>query len=201
MNENNENNFKINNLSDFVDLKKWASLDGFDYTPPMQLFFEEFRADMDLKIENNAVEVCQRYGFEVDKEELKKALAYDRHQYEKGYHDARMAFETPVGEWVPVSDRLPEDRETVFVTAYWHETYQVMEASYFGNGEWWCVPFNNCGDHMQRLKPIAWMPLPEPYKDPLDHSDEPIRCKAENCSPEGCKHCAGYKPIDFGGDT
>lgn len=39
----------------------------------------------------------------------------------------------------------------------------------------------------------------EPYKDPLNHSEEPIRCKAENCSPEGCKHCAEYKPIDFGG--
>jgi hypothetical protein len=39
-----------------------------------------------------------------------------------------------------------------------------MMASYFGDGLWWCVPFNNCGEHMQRLKPKAWMPLPEPYK-------------------------------------
>ena len=65
--------------------------------------------------------------------------------------------------WIPVSERLPEDRRTVLVTAYWHETYQVMEASYYGDGLWWCVPFNNCGEHMQKLKPIAWMPLPEPY--------------------------------------
>lgn len=66
--------------------------------------------------------------------------------------------------WIPVSERLPEDRKTVLVTAYWHETYQVMEASYYGNGLWWCVPFNNCGEHMRQLKPKAWMPLPQPYK-------------------------------------
>ena len=69
------------------------------------------------------------------------------------------------GKWIPVSKRIPEDRRTVLVTAYWHETYQVMEGAYYGDGVWWCVPFNNCGDHMQRLKPKAWMHLPEPYEE------------------------------------
>lgn len=71
-------------------------------------------------------------------------------------------------EWISVKDRLPESRELVLVTVYWHERYQVMIASYFGNGEWWCVPWNNCGEHMQMLKPIAWMPLPSPYKGDED---------------------------------
>lgn len=66
--------------------------------------------------------------------------------------------------WIPVEERLPEDRRVVLVTAYWHETYQVMEGCYFGDGLWWCVPYNNCGEHMQRLKPKAWMPLPQPPK-------------------------------------
>ena len=73
--------------------------------------------------------------------------------------------EADMKRWIPVSERLPEDRRTVLVTAYWHETYQVMEAAYFGNEEWWCVPFNNCGDHMLLLKPKAWRPLPDPYKE------------------------------------
>ena len=68
-------------------------------------------------------------------------------------------------KWIPVSERLPEDRREVLVMAYWHETYQVMMASYFGDGLWWCVPFNNCGEHMQRLKPKAWMPLPDPLEE------------------------------------
>lgn len=67
-------------------------------------------------------------------------------------------------KWIPVSERLPEDRREVLVTAYWHETYQVMMASYFGDGVWWCVPFNNCGEHLLKLNPKAWMTLPEPYK-------------------------------------
>ena len=66
--------------------------------------------------------------------------------------------------WIPVSERMPEDRKPVLVTAYWHETYQVMQASYFGDGVWWCVPFNNTGEHEQKLKPKAWMSLPESYK-------------------------------------
>ena len=66
--------------------------------------------------------------------------------------------------WIPCSERLSGDRREVLVTAYWHETYQVMMGSYFGDGIWWCVPFNNSGEHTQRLKPKAWMPLPKPYK-------------------------------------
>lgn len=71
----------------------------------------------------------------------------------------------PTQRWIPCSERLPEDRNIVLVTAYWHETYQVMMASYFGDGLWWCVPFNNCGDHMMKLNPKAWQPLPKPYEE------------------------------------
>jgi len=68
--------------------------------------------------------------------------------------------------WIPVSEKLPEDRNKVRVTAYWHERFQVMEASYYGDGVWWCVPFNNCGEHMRNdLHVIAWKPDDEPYKE------------------------------------
>jgi len=80
----------------------------------------------------------------------------------------------PKQRWIPVSERLPEDRREVLVTAYWHETYQVMMASYYGDGLWWCVPFNNCGKHMRNdLHVIAWMPLPKPYEvEPQERSEE-----------------------------
>lgn len=78
---------------------------------------------------------------------------------------------TKTEKWISVSKRLPEDRREVLVTAYWHETHQVMMGSYYGDGLWWCVPFNNCGEHMQRLKPKAWMPLPKPY-EPQERSDK-----------------------------
>ena len=96
-------------------------------------------------------------GYNDAKREIALSGEYER-AYERGKDDAQTE------RWNPISERLPEDRRGVLVTAYWHETYQVMMASYFGDGLWWCVPFNNCGEHMQRLKPKAWMPLPRPYK-------------------------------------
>ena len=38
-------------------------------------------------LESDCLKSVQRYGFDVDKEELAKALNYDRKQYEKGHTD------------------------------------------------------------------------------------------------------------------
>ena len=38
-------------------------------------------------LESDCLQAVQRYGFDVDKEELAKALNYDRKQYEKGHTD------------------------------------------------------------------------------------------------------------------
>ena len=43
--------------------------------------------EMQTTYENNCIKAVQSYGFDVNKEELTKALAYDRNQYEKGYID------------------------------------------------------------------------------------------------------------------
>ena len=42
---------------------------------------------MDTKIENEMLTAVQKIGVNVDKDELIKALAYDRGQYQKGYND------------------------------------------------------------------------------------------------------------------
>ena len=94
-----------------------------------------------------------------------EALEY---AYNNGYKAGRKDAKRPQNEWISVSERLPDDRSTVLVTAYWHETYQVMQGAYFGekDGGWWCVPFNNCGEHMRNdLHVIAWQPSPETYKE------------------------------------
>ena len=51
--------------------------------------------EMTTALDNEIVTVVQRYGFDVNKEELTKALQYDRGQYEKGFRDGR----PPKGEW------------------------------------------------------------------------------------------------------
>lgn len=54
------------------------------YESPIRMIMTEMQTQM----EKDCVSAVQGYGFNVDAEELKKALAYDRNQYEKGFKDA-----------------------------------------------------------------------------------------------------------------
>ena len=65
--------------------------------------------------------------------------------------------------WIPVEERLPEDRSNVLVVAYWHERWGV----YMG----WCAPERaewsvhiGIGDRNDVVV-TYWMPLPEPPKE------------------------------------
>jgi len=71
--------FKINNVEEWKE--KLTNVVG--YQSPIELIMEP----LETSITDKAVEVVQRYGFKVDKFELRKALAYDRDQYKKGYAD------------------------------------------------------------------------------------------------------------------
>ena len=57
------------------------------YKSPIEIFTEEIQYHFD----NNIVEAVQKYDIQVDKEELLKALIYDRDQYDKGYQDGYRA--------------------------------------------------------------------------------------------------------------
>lgn len=67
---------KINNLNDFI-----TSPDMSGYESPIRMIVGE----METKMENDTLMAIHRYGIDVDKEGLIKALNYDRGQYEKGY--------------------------------------------------------------------------------------------------------------------
>jgi hypothetical protein len=53
------------------------------YQSPIQ----QYVSDMTMKMENDVCTAVQKVGIHVDKEELIKALRYDRQQYDKGYAD------------------------------------------------------------------------------------------------------------------
>lgn len=55
----------------------------------------------------------------------------------------------PQGEWIPISERLPEALQSVLVTSKSGRVY----TSYIAHGDW------EYGGEV-----IAWQPLPEPYK-------------------------------------
>lgn len=75
----------------------------FDYQSPVEILVGE----MTTRIENacNAT-IQQKLGFNIDKEELVKALQYDRNQYEKGYQDGKADYERMFVEMQSQNEKL-----------------------------------------------------------------------------------------------
>lgn len=48
---------------------------------------ESIKTEIQIQFEDDCIKAIQSCGFNVNKEELAKALIYDRKQYEKGYSD------------------------------------------------------------------------------------------------------------------
>ena len=123
----------------------------FDYESPVKVFQDEIQ----MQMENEIMKAICRVGVTVDKEELLKALKYDRGQYEKGYRDG-----LSVGKWIPVSERLPEEHQTVITT---HEDGTVVFHGYIKEHGFIYNWETDMELRKKRGKVVAWMPLPEPY--------------------------------------
>jgi hypothetical protein len=109
--------------------------------------------------------------------------------YNNGWNDCLFMFidrikkQPKVGEWIPVTERLPEEHESIFAKLYGTDRWdnnlwrarseevlvcieyddgsRSVTTSFTLDGKW----------HIERrrvlhdLKVIAWMPMPEPYKE------------------------------------
>lgn len=103
-----------------------------------------------------------------------------RKWYQKGYEDGKDTNVATNDGWIPVSERLPEERDSIFAkfkgTDKWSNamferasddvniTYEFEDGtrktatSYTIDGKW------NPKHRIVKKKVIAWQPLPAPYK-------------------------------------
>lgn len=72
-------------------------------------------------------------------------------------------------QWIPCSERLPEeDGQYIITVKYKHEEgYEDIYAEHgeWNNGKWDMFYFGHCGE-VEKI--LAWMPLPEPYKQEVE---------------------------------
>lgn len=122
------------------------------YESPITQILGEMRTEY----ENGCLRAVQSCGFDVNKEELAKALAYDRGQYEKGYEDGLNA-----DKWILCSERLPEQSGKYIVTVKNLTGYWILENNVFVcDYQYDEFIFQGWEDN----KVIAWQPLPTPYQ-------------------------------------
>ena len=133
------------------------------YESPIEIIYKNFEESF----ENGIIKAIQKAEIIVDKEELIKALQYDRDSYRRGYKDGvdYANAEEKKGEWISVKERLPKDVE--IGEEYPTVIFSTKDAVYCGFyeyhlGNWWAA------EDYKVNNVVAWMPLPEPYKEVED---------------------------------
>lgn len=126
------------------------------YESPVEIICRGFTA----KLEGALMEAIHTYGISVDKDELIKALQYDRNQYEKGFADGWRLHES---KWISVEERLPDPNKAVLVCKTFIDK-PYIDIGYVKDAETCC-----CASDEFIIKPwlhklTHWMPLPEPPK-------------------------------------
>lgn len=76
------------------------------------------------------------------------------------------------GEWIPVSEKLPENSRCVLITDDYEtfatdlrlRRYIVVTIGFYEDSKWWVLS----GDYTENV--TAWMELPKPYRGDTDDS-------------------------------
>lgn len=68
------------------------------YESPIEVIYNDIANGLQVKMEKDICEAICSYGINVNRDELIKALAYDRNQYEKGYSEGSLQFENKIIE-------------------------------------------------------------------------------------------------------
>lgn len=85
------------------------------YESPIEIITSEIQNMIIQQEENNIFRAVRKIGVNVDKEELIKALKYDRKQYFKGFNDGMMEFAKKTISLFCEGDLYLEIEEELFI--------------------------------------------------------------------------------------
>lgn len=114
------------------------------------------KRQVQTQLEEGVMKAVLDCGIIVDKEELIKALKYDRDQYQKGYEDGMLVSND---EWISVKERLPDVDYYDYVLAW--DGYNINFLHYSHRWQQW---EDYCSMKKHHWNVTHWMPLPMPPK-------------------------------------
>ena len=121
------------------------------YESPINIMLTQLRAKQEDEAFRITKSVAQSMGVNIDKDELIKALKYDRQQYEKGYQDGMEA----ATKWVSADVNLP-DRSGKYLVF----SGIVLVAWYRKGSGQWEMPGGLVADVNDKVI-THWRPLPK----------------------------------------
>lgn len=129
--------------------------ESYNYIPPITMSVSDEIATEIKKQEDSAIlNAVVKCGVDVDKEELIKALNYDRGQYDKGFEDGYYG-----DKWISIDDSLPIATGDVIVTIEYANIRSAVVCLYDTEKGFL---LNRSNDDNAQV--IAWQPLPKPYQ-------------------------------------
>ena len=145
-------------FKDEIDLSKYRTeVDWTAWKSPINMITSDLMSEIHRVIEDEQekflFEACRNVGFDIDKEELAKALNYDRDSYKKGYETGYQKAKSEL--WIKAIDSLPEDGQEVFI----YDSFDRYHVGYYEaeKREFDCDTYSISLDDE-----IRWMPCTPP---------------------------------------
>jgi hypothetical protein len=127
----------------------------------MDIVYSELYSDDDNYRANRIIDAADEYAEDSRSEKPNYTDAEIQKMQDLEFAEIQKAYEIGKAEnpnkWIPVSERLPEDKTAVLV---WCPQYKNIYCAYLEKEQWWIF-----GAFVQIVpnEVVAWMPLPEPY--------------------------------------